>query len=52
MIFIVTSFMFCVFVLLVQSGHTALHHSASNNHTEIIKVLVSYDADIAVVDKV
>ena len=44
--------MFCVFVLLLQSGHTALHRAASNNHTEIIKVLVNSDADIAVVDKV
>ena len=42
----------CLFVLLLQNGHTALHLAASNNHPEVIKVLISNGADITVIDKV
>ena len=38
--------------LLLQDGSTALHSAAYNNHPKIIKVLVTYGADINVVNKV
>ena len=44
--------MLCLFVLLLQDGSTALHTAAYNNHPKIIKVLVTYGADIKVVNKV
>ena len=44
--------MYCFFVLLLQNGRTALHIAASNNHPEIIKILITNGADITIVDKV
>ena len=44
--------MYCVFVLLLQDGWTALHFAARNNHPEIIKILITNGANITVVDKV
>ena len=44
--------MYCFFVLLLQDGWTALHYAASNNHREIIKILITNGADITAVDKV
>ena len=45
-------FMYCFFVLLLQDGWTALHLAANKNYPEIIKILFSNGADIAVVNKV
>ena len=44
--------MYCFVVLLLQDGHTALHIAATNNHPEIIKILITNGADVTVVDKV
>ena len=44
--------MLCFFVLLLQSGRTALHLAASCNYPEIIKILITNGADITVVNKV
>ena len=44
--------MYFFFALLLQAGWTALHWAASNNHPEIIKILIANGADIAAVTKV
>ena len=44
--------MYSFFVLLLQDDHTALQIAAFNNHSEIIKILITNGADITVVDKV
>ena len=44
--------MYCFFVSLLQAGWTALHYAAYHNRPEIIRILISNDADITVVDKV
>ena len=44
--------MYYFFVLLLQDGRTALHFAASNNHPEMIKILITNGADITAVDKV
>ena len=44
--------MYYFFVLLLQDGWTALHCAASNNHPEIIKILITEGADITAVDEV
>ena len=44
--------MYCFFVLLLQYDKTALHYAASNNHPEIIKILITNGADVTAVNKV
>ena len=38
--------------LLLQFGWTALHHACYNGDPEVVKYLVSNNADIAVIDNV
>ena len=39
-------------MLLLQGGHTALHWACINEHVEIIKFLISNNADISAADGV
>ena len=38
--------------LLLQAGNTALHRACSNGHVEIVKFLISNNADISAADGV
>ena len=34
-------------MLLLQNGHTALHWACNNGHVEVVKLLMSNNADIS-----
>ena len=34
-------------MLLLQDGYTALHSACSNGHVEVVKLLISNNADVA-----
>ena len=38
--------------LFTQIGDTALHEASGNGHTEIVKLLLQYDADVEARDNV
>ena len=39
-------------LLLLQFGKTTLHHACGNGHVEIVKFLISNNADISAADSV
>ena len=39
-------------MLLLQAGRTALHHACINGHVEVLKLLISNNADVAATDNV
>ena len=39
-------------MLLLQGGYTALHWACSNGHVEVVKLLISNNADVAATDNV
>ena len=39
-------------MLLLQDGSTALHHACNNGHVEVVKLLISNNADVAATDNV
>ena len=39
-------------MLLLQYGYTALHRACYNGHVEVVKLLMSNNADISATDKV
>ena len=38
--------------VMMQDGWTALHYACRYEHTEVVKLLISYDVDISAVDNV
>ena len=43
---------YCIDMLLLQRGWTALHRACSNGHTEVAKHLINNNADISATDNV
>ena len=41
-----------VAIMLLQDGWTVLHYACRYEHTEVVKLLISNDADISAVDNV
>ena len=39
-------------MLLLQFGRTALHWACNNGHVEVVKLLISNNADVAATDNV
>ena len=39
-------------MLLIQIGRTALHRACINGHVEVVKLLISNNADVATTDNV
>ena len=39
-------------MLLLQDGYTALHRACIRGHVEVVKLLMSNNADISATDKV
>ena len=43
---------YCIDMLLLQDGMTALHRACCNGHAEIVKYLINNNADISATDNV